>query len=107
MWNLCHCCATGDGKHIEIMCPRNGGSLFFNYKKYHSIVMMALCDAKYKLLKTNIGGFGSDCDAGLFSQTTFGQKLLANTFNLPQDAKLTKSDTKFPYFIVGDSPEKS
>uniref|UniRef100_A0A914DEB2 DDE Tnp4 domain-containing protein n=1 Tax=Acrobeloides nanus TaxID=290746 RepID=A0A914DEB2_9BILA len=39
-----------DGKHFEIEKPDNSGSTFFNYKGYHSLVMLAVVDADEKFI---------------------------------------------------------
>ncbi|XP_046864368.1 putative nuclease HARBI1 [Xenia sp. Carnegie-2017] len=66
-WDFPHCLRALDGKHIMIECPARGGSDFFNYKGFHSIVLLAICDAKYCFTMVNIGSFGKDNDANIFN----------------------------------------
>ena len=40
--NYFNCIGALDGQHIAIECPPGGGSLFYNCKKFHSIILMAL-----------------------------------------------------------------
>lgn len=39
-----NCIGALYGKHIRLIHPQNSGSLYYNYKHFFSLVLMALCD---------------------------------------------------------------
>ena len=99
-WNLPHVIGALDGKHIAIECPHNAGSEFYNYKGFHSINLMAMCDAHYRFLYVDIGGYGRDNDASIFSSCDLYQHIVGNSLNIPPAEDF--NGYRLPYVIVAD-----
>lgn len=107
VWNLPNCIGAIDGKHISITAPNNSGSLYFNYKKFFSIVLLATCDHNYQFTQVDIGAYGSESDGGVFSRSRFGQDLIAGKLNIPEETPfLPGSNVATPYFFVGENAFK-
>ncbi|CAK1592524.1 unnamed protein product [Parnassius mnemosyne] len=101
--NFPNCVGAIDGKHVRIICPAFGGSLFSNYKKYYSIVLLAMCDANYCFKYINVGACGTDSDFIIFRDSNLYAKLQIGKINLPEPRQVANSWTPFPYIIVGDA----
>lgn len=76
IWNFPNCVGAVDGKHIIVRCPPNSGSENFNYKRFFSIVLMAVTDSRYRFLLVDIGQKGSVADGGVFEHSLFGRAIL-------------------------------
>ncbi|XP_072375198.1 uncharacterized protein [Diabrotica undecimpunctata] len=102
-WNFPHCLRALDGKHITIQASAKSGSLFFNYKKQFSIVLLAACDSQCRFTMVDIGAYGSGSDGGIFNKSIFGTNFEQHQFNIPDAAVLDEiSNIEIPYFLVAD-----
>ncbi len=99
-WNFHNCLCAMDGKHIAIRCPKGGDSLYFNYKKFHSIVLMALVDADYKFIWIDLGANGSASDAQIFNSSELCECIESGDIGLPADVPLPNDDIPTQFFII-------
>lgn len=101
-WNFPNCVGAIDGKHILIQAPPRSGSSYFNYKKTHSIVLLAVCNANYEFTLVDIGDSGRESDGSIFAASSINRAFNNNVIHFPEARKLPRSDIKSPYVIVGD-----
>lgn len=123
LWDFPNCIGAIDGKHVRIKAPKNSGSTFFNYKDFHSVVMLALVDADNKFVAVDIGSYGREGDAGkciitmnvifnfsdktnfilgIYLKSRFGQKIQKKEFTIPPPQPLPGMNILVPYVILGD-----
>ena len=101
-WNFNHCIGAIDGKHVVMQAPARSGSLFFNYKKTHSIVLMAVCNANYEFTLIDIGDTGRNSDGGVFSSSQLGIDVNENLLKIPNEEDILNTTASFPFVLVGD-----
>ncbi|XP_035714843.1 protein ALP1-like [Folsomia candida] len=101
-WNFPNCLGAIDGKHVMIRAPPNSGSLFFNYKSFFSVVLLATCDADYRFTTVDIGGYGRQSDGGIFSSSALGRALDEDRLQIPNPLPLPGSNIVQPCTFVGD-----
>ena len=68
---------------MSIRSLPKSGSLFFNYKGYFSLVLLALVDANYRFIFVDIREYGLNCDSNVFQFSNFGKKYLNDNLNIP------------------------
>ncbi|KAF5275787.1 hypothetical protein FQR65_LT16532 [Abscondita terminalis] len=98
-----NCIGALDGKHVRLVQPSNSGSMYYNYKHFFSLLLMALCDSNYCFIWVDVGAYGKDSDSGVFKESTLFKKLSERSLNIPEPKYITNNDgNKLPYVIVAD-----
>ncbi|XP_065651227.1 uncharacterized protein LOC136079419 [Hydra vulgaris] len=78
-------------------------SSFYNYKKTHSIVLLAVCNAKYQFSLLDIGNSGRQSDGSVYTNSRLGYAIENNRLGIPQAYKVRDTETILPYVFVGDN----
>lgn len=102
MWDFPNCIGSIDGKHVRIKCPAHSGSMFFNYKKFFSVHLQGITDARYKFITIDVGDYGRRSDSGVFMETGVYHHLENNSFNVPPPKPLPGTNEHVPHVFLGD-----
>ena len=82
-WNIPHAIGALDGKQIAIKKPPHTGSLYYNYKGFFTIPLLALVYADYKCVWIELGGKGHMSDAQIFGDSEMFNGLEEEGLGLP------------------------
>lgn len=104
LWNLPNCLGALDGKHIRIEKFPNTGSENFNYKHFHSTVLLACCDADGLFTMIEPGFAGPNSDGGIFKASAINYWLIHGGFDIPLPSPLRYDETAapYPFYFVAD-----
>ena len=99
-WQFPQCAGAVDGKHIPILAPAENHTDYFNRKGFHSVVMQALVDYRYRFMDIYIGWPGSVHDARVLTNSDLFTKGEEGTL-LP-DSRRMINGCNVPLMILGD-----
>ena len=112
-WQFPNAFAAADGKHIAIYYAANSGAIFYDYKGFFSIVLLAFVDHDYRFIFADVGCQGRISDGGVYRNSTFHKELSSMQLNLPPPRPLPESsspdwqpfetDEETPFVFVADS----
>ena len=69
-----------------------------------SFVLLAICDANYRLVFVDVGAYGKSSDSTVFLESTFQKQLVEGKIKFPESRPLPGQNVDSPFVIVGDEP---
>lgn len=90
--NFPNCIGALDGKHIRLIKPQHSGSMFYNYKNFFSLVLLAMCDTNYLFTFVDIGAYGKESDSSIFKKSALFEAIKTNQLHFPAAAPIGESD---------------
>ena len=103
LWNFLNRIGAIHCKHFCIQCPAGSGAKFNSYKEFFSLVLLAVCDARYCFNLTDIRQYGSNNDSGLLENSKLKKQFESGVVDLrPPRTVNSCSFNLLPYFWVGD-----
>nr|CAI5828899.1 unnamed protein product [Callosobruchus analis] len=97
-WQFPNCLGAVDGKHIRIRPPSGSGAYYYNYKQFHSIVLMGIANSNYAFIMFDVGTNGRVSDGGVINNTCFYKALVEGQLKIPA----VNERNNLPYVFIGD-----
>ena len=101
-WQFPFAFSAIDGPYLPFKCSRGGSEAmkqYYNFKKFYSIIVPALVDARYYFTWVSVGTLCNTHDSTYFQSTDLWNRIEANL--VISDQGLVK-DLEIPPLIMGD-----
>lgn len=101
-WQFPCAYAAIDGCHIPIRCPPGGAEAakeFHNFKNFYSVILMAIVDAKYRIIWGSCGYPGNSHDSIIFQSTDVYKDLASDRF---KNVAHREGNVDIPPILLGD-----
>ena len=77
--------------------------MYFNYRKFCSIVQLALVNARYEFSMVDIGDYERLSDSSVYANSNLRRVKNQNMLQLPSARELVNNVCKkYPYVFIGD-----
>jgi hypothetical protein len=76
--------------------------LYYCYRNYYSISLLAVTDVTHKFITVDDGSFGKDNDAGVFDNCPLHCAHACGRIKIPEEKCLPGSTMKAPFVFLGD-----
>lgn len=74
--------------------------MYCNFQGFHSIVLFGIADANYRFIYIDVGAYGTEGDANVFANSSFGKAIIADSLRFPPNMRVGNED--LPFFFIGD-----
>lgn len=98
-WGFPQCCGAIDGTHIPIISPHEHHSDYFNRKSFHSIILEAVVNDKYRFININVVQPGKHHNAFVLRNSPIFQSAEERTL-LPDSTELFNT-IDVPLLLIG------
>ena len=73
-----------------------------DYKGFYSMVLLAVCDARYCFSFVDVGEYGSNNDSGVLNNSNMGKMFDRNQMGVPDSELIEGTNYELPYFLACD-----
>lgn len=88
-WNYPACLrAIDSNKHVCIVEPKLSGSMYYNYKNFSSVIMLAIVNANYEFMYGDTGTEGMTADNGVLKHCSLWQDFIDGIQQIPVPVSL-------------------
>jgi len=86
---------------LHLQASPHSGSIYYNYKKFHSINLTGVSDARCRFILVDVEAEGRRSDAGVFNNSQIKSKLDNKSLQIPEPSAVGKNDDIL-YVLLGD-----